>query len=505
MGKQILTNLKEETGARKPVAYIFFFFLPFILLLILFLIIRKNPLDFRLVFSDELDYWAETASLIERGLFSPNAGYFGYSYSNHARFLYFGAHGFFNLIPYALFGFFAPRTHLIVLLLNALFMGISLSTSYYLLGSFRKILAIALLLFGFYPFYLYYQTGMMETLYYAGSIFLAILCVKCFAKSPRQWYFLKLYFWLVIIFSLFRLSNFVLIIPAFFLEINLKKQKFFVTLIKYGAAAVLVALLSILPAATYPWGFLSELGKAANVPTLILGHTAANIKLFFDLKAGYALEILPRFLFLFWLVFLCIHLLVEKNRNNRGFNNFLVSQILSLLALLLLNLILYDIGSFRDLRVFSPILVFSMIAFFLSSQGKHAGKWVLGLAVIFLLASNYVVFKDRNLAWDLFIADRYEATQAPAILKDVRYNPDAKTRWENTVYVDLDAYGELDWQNYDPGIGLMVLSPEEADSLESVDLGQFPKARYIVTQESIQISDYKLTKSEPNAFLYVRK
>ncbi len=505
MDMQIVTNLKEETGARKQVAYIFFFFLPFILLLILFLIIRKNPMDFRLVFSDELDYWAETASLMERGLFSPNAGYFGYSFSNHARFLYFGAHGFFNLIPYALFGFFAPRTHLTVLLLNALFMGISLSTSYYLLGSFRKILAITLLLFGFYPFYLYYQTGMIETLCYAGSIFLAILCVKCFAKSPRQWYFLKLYFWLVIIFSLFRLSNFVLIIPAFFLEINLKKQKFFVTLIKYGAAAVLVALLSILPATTYPWGFLSELGKSANILTLILGHTASNIKLFFDLKAGYALEILPRFLFLFWLVFLCIYLLVEKNRNNRGFNNFLVSQILSLLALLLLNLTLYDIGSFRDLRVFSPILVFSMIAFFLSGQGKHAEKWVLGLAVIFLLASNYVVFKDRNLAWDLFIADRYEVTNAPAILKDVRYDPDAKTRWENTVYVDLDAYGELDWQNYDPGIGLMVLSPEEAESLESANPRLPLKAKYIISSKEGQIIGYDFLAKYSNLSLSIKE
>ena len=505
-----MINVKEsplsaQSNLRKPVVFACLLVLPFLFFLFFFLVIQKNPLNFRLAFSDELDYWVEAATLSKRGLFSPNAGYFGYSFGNYARFLYFGAHGFFSLIPYALFGLVAPRTQAVVLVLNALFMGIGFTSAYYLLGSFRKTLAIALPLFAFYPFYLYYQTGMVETLNYAVSVFLAVLCVKCFFSEPRQRGYLNLYFWLVIVFSLFRLSNFVLIIPALSLEIYLNKQKIFYTILKYGVAAVSVALLSIVFAATYPWGFLGELGKSKGLLDLVFTNTLTNIKLFFDLKAGYALELLPRFLYLSWLIFLCINYIATKRHNTKVVNYFQFSQILALLALLLLNITLYDIGSFRDLRVFSPILVFSMIAFFLSGQGKNSGKWALSLALIFLLASNFVVFKERNLAWDLFIAKRYEATSPSFILKDVRYNPDAKTRWENSVYVDLQAYGELDWQNYDPGIGLMVLSQEEIDSLKSANPGSLLKAKYLISSQPGNIAGYDMISEISHLSLYIKE
>ncbi len=311
MDKSKLDQLRQEpthTDCCLP----YFFLLPFLFFALLFLIIQKNPLHFRLMFSDELDYWAEAATLAKRGLFSPNAGYFGYSFSNHARFLYFGAHGFFSLIPYALFGMTSPQAHGMVLVLNGLFMGISLSSGYYLSGSFRKILMIALAIFAVYPFYLYFQTGMLETLFYAGSIFLAVLCVKCFTPGSRQISYLHLYFWMVILFSLFRLSNFVLIIPAFLLEIRLKKEKLAFTLFKYGVGGVAVAWLSIVFAATYPWGFLGELSNSGNMLSLIFSHVLSNLRLLFDLSGGYPLEILPRFLFLFWLGFLGIYYVVTK-------------------------------------------------------------------------------------------------------------------------------------------------------------------------------------------------
>jgi hypothetical protein len=57
MENQQVTQLRSETDPRKPAAYFFFFLLPFLLFLLFFLIIRKSPLDFHLVFSDELDYW----------------------------------------------------------------------------------------------------------------------------------------------------------------------------------------------------------------------------------------------------------------------------------------------------------------------------------------------------------------------------------------------------------------------------------------------------------------
>jgi hypothetical protein len=505
MENQQVTQLRSETDPRKPAAYFFFFLLPFLLFLLFFLIIRKSPLDFHLVFSDELDYWAETATLIKRGLFSPNAGYFGYSFDNHARFLYFGAHGFFSLIPYALFSFFVPRAQVTVLALNALFMGLSLSTAYYVIGSFRKTLAIALPIFGFYPFYLYYQTGMVEPLFYAGSIILAVLCVKSFMSGPRQRSLLKLYFWIVILFSLFRLSNLVLLIPAFFVEIGSLKRKVLLLIIKYGAVSVVVVLLSIVFAATYPWGFLGELGYSTNKLGLVFAHTVSNIKLLFDLKAGYALELLPRLLSISWLVFLCIVYIATKKHHTYKTNYFLLSQILAMLALLLINVTLYDVGSFRDLRVLSPVLVFSMIASFLSGRGNFFAKPALTLTVIFLLVSTFVVVRERTLVWDLFIARRYEVGHPPAILQAVRYDPDAKTRWENTAYLDLQAYGSLNWKNYDPGIGIMVLGPEDMATLKVTGSDSLLKAKYIISLEPIQISGYELTKTEQNTNLYFRR
>ena len=504
MEKQTLTQLKIETDPRRPIAYVFLFLLPFLALLILFIIIRKNPLDFHLLFSDELDYWAETATLMKRGLLSSNAGYFGYSFANHARFLYFGAHGFFSLIPYALFGYFAPRTHVTILALNALFMGLSFSTSYYLIGSLRKILAIALPVFAFYPFYLYYQTGMLETLYYAGSIFLAVFCVKCFTPGPRQWCYLKLYFWMVILFSLFRLSNFVLLIPAFLGEIGLQKRSLLLTLFKYGVAAVTVAVLSILPAASYPWGFLGELGNSGNVLGLVLANTLNNIRLLFDLKTGYSLEILPRFLFIGWWIFMCVYLIITRKRNTREKKLFLLSLIFAMLALILLNITLYEINSFRDLRVFSPVLVFSMIAFFLYMRDRFSTNITVAFTLIFLLASFFPIIKERDLVWDFFFAGRYETANPPLILSEIHYNPEARTRWENSAYVDRRIYGSLDWRNYDPGIGIMVLSPEEIESLKEIDPGSLLKAEYIISSQEFHLPGYDLSKSISNFSLYIK-
>ena len=504
MDNQKLTHLRVEPDTRKPTAYFFFFFLPFLSMLLFFLIVQKNPMDFHLVFSDELDYWAETATLIKRGLFSPNAGYFGYSFGNFAPLSYFGAHGFFSLIPSALIGFFAPRSQVTVLALNSLFMGISLSTAYYLIGSFRKLLVIALSLFVFYPFYLYYQTGMIETLFYAGSIILAVLCVRCFTPGPRQQSFLRLYFWIVILFSLFRLSNLALLIPAFFVEIRLNKRGFLPVLLKYGVLTVGVALVSILTAATYPWGFLSKLGRSTEKLSLIVAHTVANINLYFGESASNELEVWPRLLFLSWLIFLCFYSVFSKVLITKKTDYFLLSQILTMTAILFINLIFYDLGIFRDLRVFSPILVFSMIVCSLSDRGRIFIKIVFFLAVIFLLVSNYVVIIECNLAWDLFVARRYEEVHPPAILQSVRYNPDAKTRWENTAYVELAAYGQLDWQNYDPGIGFMVLGLEDIESLKSANPGSLLNAKYVISSHQGQLAGYDLISEISNLSLYIK-
>ncbi len=498
------SQLRQEIDLRKPVANLFFFVLPFLFFVLLFLVIQKNPLNFHLVFSDELDYWAEAATLTERGLFSPNAGYFGYSLNNHARFLYFGAHGFFSLIPYSLFGIIAPQIHAMILVLNGLFVGISLTCAYSLIGSFRKTLAIALALFAFYPFYLYYQTGMIETLFYAGSIILAVYCVKCSSSSPRQGTYIHLYFWLVILFSLFRLSNFVLIIPAFLIELDLKKQKVSFTCIKYGVIGAAVALLSVIFAATYPWGFLGELSNSDNMLGLVLENTLSNLRLIFDLKAGYSLEILPRFLFFTWLIFLSIFAFATRKRNTRAINLFLLSQILVMLGLVILNITLYDIGSFRDLRVFSPVLVFSMISFFLSSQDQVSKKFSITIALIFLLASCYPVIIEYNLVQNLFMTGRYDSSDSPQVLTEIRYNPAAKTRWENTAYVDLEAYGLLDWKNYDPGLGLMVTRPSEISLLKDEEAVTALLARYIISSRELYLSSYKLIENTPKLWVYER-
>ena len=497
-----LCQPRQETDPRKPVANLFFFGLPFLFFVLFFLIIQKNPLNFHLVFSDELDYWAEAATLSERGLFSPNAGYFGYSFGNHAPLLYFGAHGFFSLIPHALFGVIAPRTHAMVLLLNGLFMGISLVSAYFLLGSFRKTLAIALALFAFYPFFLYYQTGMIETLFYAGSIVLAILSVKCFTPGPRQGIYLQIYFWLVILFSLFRLSNFVLIIPVFLIDLDLKKQNVLFTCIKYGVIGAAVALLSVIFAATYPWGFLGELSNSNNVLSLVLENTLSNLRLFFDLKAGYSLEILPRFLFFAWLIFVCIFAFATRKRNTRTIHRFLLSQILVMLGLVILNITLYDIGSFRDLRVFSPLLVFSMISFYLSMQDQVSRKFSITIALLLLVVSFYPIIKEHNLVQELFITNRYKSFDSPQILAEIRYNPTAKTRWENTVYVDLEAYGQLDWTNYDPGVGLMVLGASDIENLILDPSGSNLKAKYIFSTVALQQKDYNLIDTKHKIFVY---
>jgi len=51
--------------------------IPFLVLGVLFLVLKRSPADFHLMGSDEMDYWIESATIMKRGLLAQNTGYFG--------------------------------------------------------------------------------------------------------------------------------------------------------------------------------------------------------------------------------------------------------------------------------------------------------------------------------------------------------------------------------------------------------------------------------------------
>lgn len=502
MDISVIRTITSKRTKERLFFYFVFLILPFIFLALLFLVMRKNPLEFNLRFGDELDYWAETATLIRRGLFSRTAGYFGFNFDSTAPLLFYGAHGLFSLIPFALFGHILPWTQQVVLVLNPLLIGLSLALAYSINKSLGRTLIVSFSLFIFYPFYLYFSTGMIETSLYAGSIFLAALCVQVFKTSSRQSLYLNLYYVTAVLFSLVRITNLVFLIPSFFIELVLLKRNFFLIIIKYSMTFLLVIGLTFLFAVPFPWGFLNNLKLATNKLEVLLLNTHNNVNHFFDFELN--IQGFLRFMYSLWLLVLIGNFAIITRRTTVQLRLFQLSMILVLLILLIIIIMFYDIGSYRDFRVLSPVLSFSVISYFWFFKIETDNRFILSLVILALFTSNLVVYHHIDEVETIFIADRYEKVPVPRIFQKIKFNPTANSRWENTAYLDLRIYHDLDWNNYDPGIGLMSVGPREAQEFIADPSSQVLNAKYLISAEPITLEDYELTTTDLDVYLYTR-
>ena len=165
-----------------------------------------------------------------------------------------------------------------------------------------------------------------------------------------------------------------------------------------------------------------------------------------------------------------------------------LSVALTVSAAWALQILFYDVFNWRDYRVLYQLAWFGVVVFILNDY-----KVVQKL---------YFATQFVTLALATFNLDAYfsplEAESYSAIMSEIRYDVNADSRWDNTIYNTIDANQAL-YLLPEQGIGITYayIIGNEEDIVEK-------QPGYIITMNEINISGYEY-KAEANGMrLYTR-
>ena len=305
--------------------------------------------------------------------------------------------------------------------------------------------------------------------------------------------------------SLFRLSNIVFLLPIIILEIVKFKQRWWSVLIRFGLLSLMLVLASLLFTAPYPWGFLTGLSLSDTKFLVFASHLFENLRLFFWLDQARTIEVAFRVGYLAWMFCLGVSLINPGSKpKNNNFQLFSLIQLIILFSVLLLHLCFYDVGELRDLRVLSPILFFSFASTIFSSFDSFWEKYLIGFIIGFIMITTALnLVQIRSLKAE-FIDPYFDDKRTIDLFKYARYNPQAADRWQNTLYLDVFNYVWMDFNHYDPGIGLMLPVGGDFESLKLDDVNSTLKAEYLITYRFSALPNYELIASDDNVYLLKR-
>lgn len=497
-------SLKSEKSRfcwPKLLAAILVCILPVAILWGIFRINNSQLSEFHLINSDELDYFAESISIARNGFLNQESGYFGYSLDQHARLLNYGAHAPFNLLPLALAANFTGNSQASALLANLVLLCISFFTFFLLRRSLKDLAFLLLLLFSFFPFLLYFFTGMVEVLIYVGLILLLPLYERLFEKTEHS-PVLVVYILLVILWSLSRITHVFFLLPALIYEIGILRKKTFPTLIKYALIVLGLTIVLWLLSASFPWSFMGQWLRSSQKFSFFFRHGLSMSLKFLLPGFGDPMEVALRYAYLLWtgiLVWFSLNLRKTASNSERF---FLFGHLTVLVAHLVFVLFFYDFDEIRGFRMLSPILFFSMASCYLSAHRalpkRLVGLSILGVWLIFLM----IAFPQRQALYTETVLRRLEPVHISKVFTWAVYDPNPGDRWENTVYVDLFIYPDMDYAYFTPGLGMMVFRVDELDNILAGASPEALKAKYLISSAAREFPGYEKVGTDMDISLY---
>ena len=475
--------------------------LPIVILWGIFRVNNSSLSEFHLINSDEFDYYAESVSIARNSLINQESGYFGYSLNLHARLLNYGAHAPFNLLPFALTAKLTGDSQASALLANLVLLCISLFVFFLLRRSLKDLALLFLLLFSFLPFLLYVFTGMVEVLIYAGLILLLPFYEKLFAKREQS-PFLLAYILLVLLWSLSRITHVFFLLPALIFEIGILKKKALPTVFKYALMVLVLTAILWLLSASFPWSFMGQWLRSSQKVSFFFRHGLSMSFKFLQPGFGEPMEVALRYTYLLWIGILALPLFRPRNQLSDSERFFILGHLAVLLAHLVFVLFFYDFDEIRGFRMLSPVLFFSMASCLLGTLHKLPKR----LAIISILAVWFIflvlAFPQRQALYTETILRRLEPVHKSQVFKWADYNPNPRDRWENTVYVDLFIYPDMDYAFFKPGLGLMVFRVDELDDFLATFSPEALKAKYLISSAATEFPGYVKVGTDMDISLY---
>lgn len=498
---KITTWFNSKLG--KTVSVVLLCILPILLASIPFLREGVSINAYTSIYSDEIDYWAQAATIGKYGVINKNTGYFGYNENNTARLFNYGAHSFFSLLPYALVGKFLNMHPAMMLITNVLLISLATLGFFLITRSLRKTALSALLLYFFSPFIHQFYTGMIESLVFACMLFLSAVYYKSNNLDEKPFY-RRLYIAFVIISSLFRQTSVFLLLPVCIKEIFDEPKGWWKACIKFVVICIAVAIFVSSHIAAYPWGFLAQLFASNNKIFFFLRHGFSSGLKFFLPAYNTPLELVQSYAHLIWFVFLSISFIKRMNASDKAEKAFYLGQIGILVSNLVFLFFLYDFPEYKGFRVLSPVLFFSVLSttlyqtlpkMKLRTAVVGAILW-LALLIAFVPISNGL-YKDQ-------IHLRLHPKPASQLFSNIHFDPSAEDRWKNTVYMDIFAFTHLDYAFFEPGLGMMYFRADELEDILAKGGAESLKANYLISSRDWTPPGYEHLLEEGDIHLFIK-
>lgn len=441
------------------------------------------------VWNDEMIYWHEILS------FSAKCFDFGYYTMNEIqpRILSFGTHGFGTITPYTLYALLFGWDFNSMVIANNLFVSAAfLFLVLIIRPGAKKTLLVAIFYITYVPVVLYTGTSMSELMNQAAIIIYITLLYYYIEKKHQKTKVLYALAAFCIMLCLIRIIYIVLFLPVILNESRFRfNRRMLVLLAGWVVLSFILFYISSLFVSPFPEAFLNGLFSISQPVDFIVyffKHLFLNIARFIYPFRDGAIQISQRYFIFAFTVWLFVKSGIYNFRSSRPDKLYFVSFVM-IFMMLAITIVAYDVHSWRDYRVLSPV-VFGIILLLTLSGRTFVLKnmlWVnaAGLILIAISPGIYNSF--------FFDQKRYTEPAPNRTLNEIRFTQSASSRFENTMVVDR--YDEAVFLNVPAGIGI-----SHADTISDK-----LKSKYIFTSNAVNLTTYKIIASSEKGILYEKR
>ncbi len=437
--------------------------------------LNKSIFNFVPRWSDEIFYWHQIATFKVAQF---NGGYYTFNeIPPPLSYMHFYAHGpvySFLLGTIAMItGWYinsAPFFNLSFLTFSIIFFVIYNKLNY------QQILFTGLLILTFWPIHLYMVSNMRVTFFISLGIIVASFFYKMLLKiNQLSVMSIIIFFIIILLLSFLQITNVILLFSYFLLirhKIGLSyKKSIFLSVI----LIIFIYTINNQLIAPYP-NFLSNFLKV--LPSsffdgilLFIKHLGGNFyRLFVPNQTHFILWFVLRLQLIFILAYSC--LLLHKNITNQLILQESLFSIINSGLTFVGVLLFYDIGDWRDYRVFAPVVLMSALLFVLRQRI---------FVVSVLLALNLVCLPWFLPTYNQFMSDAFTLKQKIVSIEEfraqissiIKYKED-KNPWCNTLLTSSPFHSYM--FAIPPGIGISCF--ESSFNFKSI------KSRYILLDKN---------------------
>lgn len=430
----------KKSNPYLPLGYLFTACVPFILTFALVQgVLHASMANFLPVYSDEIDYWHETATFIRAGF---EGGYYTINeLPAKASFTPFGPHGPVIILFWGLIGKVLGWNYASPFLLNLVIITLALAIFFFLTRpGWSQLGWMGAFLLFCWPVLFFLPTGMEETINQAGGILFAALAFRFLRDQTINPWLAGVTLLLLIFFSSIRYT-WIMMVPVFAIaaikQLNWKKGGW-IGLVCLGIILAGFYLISA-QYSPYPDSFTSSLAYhlKRSLPEGIRffgAHFQKNLRAFFPPGEIFHWETMVRFQMLLICIYLIFLLVAGRQKTDR---RLIWVLLLALIPILVAQILFYEIRRLIDVRIFAPYLLFAVLLILLTHPKKWA--WITGAVILgnaMLLPSMLNIYSSYHL--DHFFTDPASIESTREQLAPYLQYQENAPHWCNTVTTTLD-------------------------------------------------------------------